>query len=352
LTNGRHFVTVPSVVHTSDKRPGDQMEAEMRQQPHVLAALEARREELAGVLRSVLPDPLHGIVLVARGSSDHAAILGRYLLEPACGRPVGLGAPSLQTLYHAPVDYSGFLVVAVSQSGATPEIATVVERVRAAGGRTLAVTNAAGSPLAEAADAAVELGAGEERAVPATKTFTAQALAFVLLAQALGAPADGGSGEAVQAVLDDPEPAERAAEAIGDATALIAVGRGAGFPMALEVALKLKEAALLPAEGYSAADLRHGPTALVSAGFPVLALNVGGPGAEDVSELERSLRESGAALHEIAPGAALGIPAGLPEPVAALAAVVRGQQVALALARRRGLDPDAPRGLSKVTATH
>jgi glucosamine--fructose-6-phosphate aminotransferase (isomerizing) len=342
------------VVHTSGKQLGAQMEAEMREQPAVLAALEARRAELADTLRGVLPDPLHGIVLVARGSSDHAAILGRYLLEPACGRPVGLGAPSLQTLYHAPVDYSGFLVVAVSQSGATPEIATVVERVGAAGGRTLAVTNAAGSPLAEAADAAVVLGAGEELAVPATKTFTAQALAFVLLAGAFAgaAPYEGGVGEAVQAVLDDPAPAERAAEAIGDATSLIAAGRGAGFPMALEVALKLKEAALLPAEGYSSADLRHGPTALISAGFPVLALNVGGPGGEDVTELVRSLRAGAAAVHEIAPGAELGIPAGLPETLGALAAVVRGQQIALALARVRGLDPDAPRGLSKVTPTH
>jgi glutamine---fructose-6-phosphate transaminase (isomerizing) len=349
LTDGPASVTVLDVVHTSDKRLGAQMEAEMREQPQVLAALEARRDELAETLRGVLPDPLHGIVLVARGSSDHAAILGRYLLEPACGRPVGLGAPSLQTLYHAAVDYTGFLVVAVSQSGATPEIATVVDRVRSAGGRTLAVTNAAGSPLAEAADATVELGAGEERAVPATKTFTAQALAFVLLAGALGT---GGVGEAVQAVLDDPEPAERVAEAIGDATSLITVGRGAGFPMALEIALKLKEAALLPAEGYSAADLRHGPTAVISAGFPVLALNVGGPGGEDVAELVEALRADGAAVHEVAPGAALGIPAGLLEPVAALAAVVRGQQVALALARLRGLDPDAPRGLSKVTPTH
>jgi glucosamine--fructose-6-phosphate aminotransferase (isomerizing) len=338
---------------------GELMQAEMREQPAVLAALAARRDELAVTLRGVLPDPLHGIVLVARGSSDHAAIYGRYLLEPAAGRPVGLGAPSLQTLYGAAVDYSGFLVIAVSQSGATPEIATVVEHVRAAGGRTLAVTNEADSPLAHAADATVALGAGEERAVPATKTFTAQAAAFALLAEALGDGDAAGREDAwarlsgaLEAILADPGPAERAAEAIGDAATLIAVGRGAGFPMALEVALKLKEAALLPAEGYSAADLRHGPTALISAGFPVLALNAGGPGGEDVAELVRSLRAGDAAVHEIAEGAALDVPAGLPEELAALAAVVRGQQVALALARLRGLDPDAPRGLSKVTPTH
>ena len=111
---------------------GLHMASEMREQPGVLAALSARRGEIAERARAVRPDPLYGTVLVARGSSDHAAIYGRYLLEPATGRPVALAAPSLYTLYDAPADYSGFLVVAVSQSGRTPEIATVVERLTAA----------------------------------------------------------------------------------------------------------------------------------------------------------------------------------------------------------------------------
>jgi glutamine---fructose-6-phosphate transaminase (isomerizing) len=234
----------------------------------------------------------------------------------------------------------------------------MVERLAAAGARTLAVTNELDSPLAAAADAAVELRAGTEQAVPATKTFTAQALAFAILAEALG-PVSWSEDDwarlpaALEAVLADPEPAERVAAAIGDAPGLITVARGYCYPMALEAALKLKETAELLAEGYSAADLRHGPTAVVSAGFPVLAMSTSGPAASDLADLVVTLRERGAAVHEIAdrPDAELPIPAGLAEPLAAIVAVARAQQVALALARHRGLDPDAPRGLSKVTLT-
>jgi glutamine---fructose-6-phosphate transaminase (isomerizing) len=337
---------------------GRQMAAEMQEQPTVLAALAARRGEIAERVRSVRPAALHGTVLVARGSSDHAAIYGRYLLEPATGRPVALAAPSVHTLYGAPVDYSGFLVVAVSQSGRTPEIATMVDRLAAAGARTLAVTNDAASPLAAAADAAIDLRAGTEKAVPATKTFTAQALAFAIIAEALGlavaSDADWhGLPGALEAVLADPDPAEHAAAAIGDAAGLLTVARGYCYPMALEAALKLKETAELLAEGYSAADLRHGPTAVVSAGFPVLAMSTTGPAAADMIDLVASLRERGAAVHEIADrdDAELTIPSGLGEPLAAIVTVVRAQQLALALARQRGLDPDAPRGLSKVTLT-
>lgn len=337
---------------------GLQMAAEMREQPSVLAALAARRGEIAERVRSARPGTLHGTVLVARGSSDHAAIYGRYLLEPATGRPVALAAPSLHTLYGAPVDYSGFLVVAVSQSGRTPEIATLVERLSAAGARTLAVTNEADSPLAAAADAAIDLRAGTEQAVPATKTFTAQALAFAIIAEALGLAVASDADwrelpEALETVLADPDPAERVAAAIGDAAGLITVARGYCYPMALEAALKLKETAELLAEGYSAADLRHGPTAVVSAGFPVLAMSTTGPAAADITDLVADLRERGAAVHEIADraDAELPIPSGLGEPLAAIVTAVRAQQVALALARYRGLDPDAPRGLSKVTLT-
>jgi glucosamine--fructose-6-phosphate aminotransferase (isomerizing) len=335
------------------------MDAEMREQPGVLAALIARREEVAERVRAARPRPLHGTVLLARGSSDHAATFGRYLLEPATGRPVGLAAPSVHTLYGARVDYRGFLVVAVSQSGRTPEIVTVLERLKAAGARTLAITNEPDSPLADAADATVELRAGTEEAVPATKTFIAQALAFALVADALAAdPAPAADWErlpeAVEAVLADAGAPERAAASIGDAPGLLSVARGVAYPMALEIALKLKETTGLLAEGYSAADLRHGPTVVVSAGFPVLAMRLAGPAAADVGELVRDLRARGANVHEIADeeGAELPLPSGLPEPLAAIAGVVRGQQVALHLARRRGLDADAPRGLSKVTLTH
>src|SRR3954454_9936308 len=182
---------------------GELMRAEMAEQPQVLRALIARGGPRLG--------PYAGVVIVARGSSDHAAIYGRFLLELATGRPVALAAPSLFTRYGARTDASGWLVVGVSQSGKTPEIVDVVERLRAGGGKAIAITNDADSPLAAASQAVIELGAGEERAVPATKTFTAQMAAFAALAAALGdVPwADGDLPlvpEAVQRALDDPAP--------------------------------------------------------------------------------------------------------------------------------------------------
>ncbi len=154
------------------------MRTEMAEQPAVLRELIARGAPRLG--------PHSGVVIVARGSSDHAAIYGRYLLELATGRPVALAAPSLFTRYGARTDASGWLVVGVSQSGATPEIVEVVERLRATGGRAVAITNDPGSPLAAASEVVLALGAGEERAVPATKTLTAQFAAFAVLAPRSG----------------------------------------------------------------------------------------------------------------------------------------------------------------------
>src|SRR4051794_21703635 len=160
---------------------GALMAAEMAEQPAVLAALAARRPEIADEVRDIVPERLAGIVLVARGSSDYAAVYGRYLLELAVRRPVALAAPSLLTLYGARTDMSGYVAVGVSQSGRTPEIRDVLAGLGEAGACTVAVTNETDSPLARAADATLGLGAGDERAVPATKTLTAQLAAFALL---------------------------------------------------------------------------------------------------------------------------------------------------------------------------
>jgi len=332
-------------------RPGARMTAEMAEQPGVLAALLEQRGEIASSVRA-LGEPA-GVVLVARGSSDNAAIYGRYLLEPAVGRPVSLAAPSLFTLYDARVDYSGWLAIALSQSGATPEIVDVLARMRAAGARGVAITNDESSPLAEEADAVVALGAGEELAVPATKTFLAQLAAFAIVAEALGpVPWDTMEGlpDHVAAVLEGS--ARAAAEEVGDAVGMIAVGRGYLFAIALEAALKLKETALLHAEGLSAADFRHGPIAIMEHGFPVLALSAEGAAARDMADLEQRLRGR-APLLRLAPdpSAALPIPAGIPEALTPIVAVVRAQQLALEVTLARGLDPDAPPGLSKVTST-
>lgn len=334
------------------------MAAEMAEQPAVLRALAERRRGIAGVVRAALPAAPAGVVLIARGSSDNAAVYGRYALEVATGRPVALAAPSLHTLYGVKVECRGWLAVAVSQSGRTPEIVTVLRRLRAAGAVGVAITNDADSALADAADVVVALGAGDEHAVPATKTFTAQVAAFAMLAEALG-PVPWSDDDwvavpgAVETVLADGAPAARAAETIDDAPGMISVGRGFCYGVALEAALKLKETTSVLAEGYSAADLRHGPIAVVERAFPVLAFSVPGPAAADMADLTALLRDRGATVLEVSPspGAALPLPAQPAEPLLAIPATVRAQQVALALARRRGLDPDAPAGLTKVTPT-
>src|SRR3954451_2909121 len=162
------------------------MAAEMAEQPRVLGALLARRADIHARVAPLADRRPAGVVLVARGSSDNAAVYGRYLLELAVGGPVALAAPSLFTLYDARVDVRDWIVVALSQSGRTPEIVDVFERYMAAGARGVAITNAGDAPLAKAGDALVELGAGEELAVPATKTFLAQLAAFAVVAKALG----------------------------------------------------------------------------------------------------------------------------------------------------------------------
>jgi glutamine---fructose-6-phosphate transaminase (isomerizing) len=327
----------------------------MAAQPAVLGGLGDRRAELAVMLAG--PEPA-GVVIVARGSSDYAAIFARYLLEAVTGRPVALAAPSLVTLYGGEPRLDGWLALGISQSGRTPEIVTVLERYRAGGARTVALTNDPDSALAGAADVQVELGAGEERAVPATKTFTAQLAAVALVAEALGpVPWDDDDWErlpgVVEELLGDPGPAERAAEALGDADELIAVGRGYLMCVALEAALKLREATGVRAEGWSAADFRHGPVTVARGDIPLLAVSAAGPAAADVEELAKQLERSGTRVLRLAdtPEASLPYPGGLPEPLCTLPATIRAQQLALALALRRGIDPDEPPGLGKVTPT-
>jgi glucosamine--fructose-6-phosphate aminotransferase (isomerizing) len=249
---------------TPDGRSGALMAAEMAEQPRVLAALAERRAALVADVRAVLPRPPAGIVLVARGSSDNAAVYGRYALELATGRPVALAAPSLVTRYGVRGDLDGWLAVGVSQSGRTPEIVTVLRALRASGARTVAITNDREGPLAEAADATIDTAAGDERAVPATKTVTAQFAAFAALAEAAAAdpaalPWDAAAWralpDAVQRVLDDVEPVRRAAGVVGDAHGLVSAARGILLGAALEAALKLKETTGILAEGASAAGV-------------------------------------------------------------------------------------------------
>ena len=337
---------------------GERMWIEMAEQPARLEQLISRSREISERTRELAPAPMHGVTIIARGSSDHAATYGRYLLEVATGLPVSLAAPSLQTLYRVPVDYRGQLVVAVSQSGRTPEIVRTFERLRAAGGRGIAITNDPASPLGAAADAVIELGVGEELAVPATKTVTAQFVAFALLSQALGpVPFSLDDLRALPAVvaelLGEYRLAASAAEALVGASHMIVVARGFLYGAALECALKIKETCSLLADGYSSADLRHGPIAAVTRDFPVLALIGPGPAHDDLVALVSELGERQARVFTVSTdsGADVSLPAAVPEALLPIAAVVRGQQLAHALALALGRDPDRPAGLRKVTVT-
>lgn len=335
------------------------MSAEMSEQPERLAELIGRRGEIAARVAPLLRAATAGTVIVARGSSDHAATTGRYLLEMATRRPVASASPSVRTLYGTEVDYSGYAVIAVSQSGRTPEIAQVLEAAGRNGARTIAITNDASSPLAAVADAVLDLGTGPERAVPATKTVTAELVGFALIASAVSAGPSDAEWEAlpgqVAEVLDDIEPVLGLVSWFNGTRSdrLATVARGPLSGAAAETALKLQETCSLLATAFSAADLRHGPIALASSGIPVLALAHPGPGGDDVLELARELGERGAHVRLAGPvaGAVCGWAAEAPEALAAVLAVVRGQQLALELATARGLDPDSPPGLSKVTVT-
>jgi glucosamine--fructose-6-phosphate aminotransferase (isomerizing) len=337
------------------------MAREMAEQPEVIGTLLGRREEFAARLREVARAPLAGVLLIARGSSDNAAIYGRYVLEAALRRPVALAAPSLWTRYGLEEDLRGYLAVGVSQSGKTPEITDTLERVRAAGATAVAVTNDAGSPLAAIADATIDLGAGPEEAVPATKTVTAQLAAFAILADALGeAPWPDAAWDAVpraQAeVLADDAAAEAAGAAIARSSSHVQLGRGFLFAVALEGALKVAETTGLASQGFSVADFLHGPVAIARPGTSAVAYAEPGPVAQDVREAAARAREGGAELIAVGEEAGpadlrVAMPAGVPEALAPLVHVVRAQQLALHATLALGRDPDRPQGLTKVTPT-
>jgi glucosamine--fructose-6-phosphate aminotransferase (isomerizing) len=365
---------------------GAAMAAEIAQTPAVVDAALAAAGDWTGPLRAALPIPLRGVALTARGTSDHAAAFGRVLLEQALGVPAWSTAPSLATRYGLTTALEGVLAIAVSQSGRTPEIVTALERQRAGGAVTLAVTNDPDSPLAAVADVVAPLGAGVETAVPATKTFTATLLAFALAAAALDrsgrvALDAGRVSEAVSACTEQGSAVEDLAAAVAVADVAVHLGRGPLLPVAREAALKLIETTGTAQLAWSTVDVRHGPLALATPDRPVVLQHAEGPVSGDAREVVALLRDRGVPVHVVGdalgfddaagaargalgldgaagrPGAVLGealhvpVPGALPEHLRPLVHAVRLQQLALAVARARGADPDHPAGLSKVTAT-
>ena len=340
------------------------MAQEVAEQPAAIAAtLEALRP-LRGRIAD-LAQRRQQILFVARGSSDNAAIYGRYLLEVHAGRTASMAAPSVATHYRRELDLSGALVVAISQSGRTSEIVQTQDWARRCGAATIAVTNVAGSPLAEAADLAMVTKAGVEQAVPATKTFTTQLTAMAVLATALSP--DPGALDAdrdrvpaeIEKLLANRAGVSEAVRMLERTNEVLVSGRGLAYAAAVETALKLEETCLRPVRGLSYADLRHGPIAIVDPQLvSIVVAAQDGPMLEGLTELLGDLRSRGALTIGI--GGDTGFAAAadvsvagpdLPELVAPLALVVAGQLVVEGLALALGLNPDAPRGLKKVTQT-
>jgi glucosamine--fructose-6-phosphate aminotransferase (isomerizing) len=339
---------------------------EILEQPDVLARLlEGQQGSAAAVARAVRSRRVDGVFLAARGSSDNAGLYAKYLWGARNRLPVALAAPSLFSVYRTPPAIANMLVVGISQSGQSPDIVNVLAEGRAQGALTLAITNEPASPLAEAAELVLDTQAGPELAVAATKSYTAQLLAIALVSVALAGEEAAlhdlarVPGLVREALALDPV-VERLAERYRSMTQCVVLGRGYNYATAYEWALKLKELTRVFAEPYSSADFQHGPVAVASAGFPVLAVAPGGAVFPDVMALLTSLvREQRVELVAISnqeealalAHGPLRLPAGLPEWLSPLVSIVPAQLLCYHLTRAKGLDTERPRGLTKVTRT-
>lgn len=347
--------------------PGAGMAADIAEQPDGYARLlePAHTREIARVAAEICRRQPRHVVFAARGTSDHAALYGAYLSEIRLGLSAGSASPSAITAFGARPDLSQALVIGVSQSGGSADLVEVLRTARAVGALTLAVTNNPDSPLADTAELTVDIAAGPERAVAATKTYTAELLALLLLVEGVRAggaiPADELCAletlpDLAAQLLADPTPTELAYR-YRFADRMVTTGRGYGYPTAREAALKLMETSYLPALALSGADLLHGPLAMVDSDVPVLAVLGSGPGGAAMRPVLDRLVERQADVLVVGDGAApapavarISTPS-VDERHAALLDILPLQRLALALAVTRGHDPDAPRALQKVTST-
>jgi glucosamine--fructose-6-phosphate aminotransferase (isomerizing) len=340
------------------------LETELREQPAALARLLERqggRPELAAPFKR---DDVRYVLIASRGSSSNAARYAQYLLGRAHRVPVMFATPSLYTIYGQPPRLDGAVVVGISQSGASPDVASVLAEARRQGRPTIALTNDERSPLAGEADVVLPLEAGEERAVAATKTYLNSLGAVALLFAAIGD--DRVAREELERMpaaleaqialsFDTPAALDEYADTVGATV----VARGVNYGTAFEIALKIRELSGLVVEAYSPADLMHGPIAAIRPGWPVVVVAPTGPAYDSVAELLPALAERDARLLAVSDVRALldlahtplPVVPGVPEWLSPLVAVVPGQVAAMRIARLRGLDVDSPAGLHKVTLT-
>lgn len=338
---------------------------EIHEQPEVLARLLAAERPIAAALAAEMGRrEVRYVVIAARGTSDNAGRYAQYLLGSMNGLYVGLATPSLFTIYNSPPSFGNALVLGISQSGKGPDIVSVIAEARRQGALTAAITNFPASDLGQAADFVVNLQAGEEFAVAATKTYTAELAAIALLSTALRGDAEmaaaldavpGHVAATLQLHADDYCVAER----FRYMSSCVTIGRGYNYATAFELSLKLKEMTYTVVEPYSSADFLHGPLAVIGQGFPVITVAPTGRMLPEIKAFMVTAGERGAELIVISDDAEalamarvpLALPAGVPEWLSPITAIVPGQLLAMNLAHTRGFDPDRPRALSKVTET-
>src|SRR4051794_10814205 len=339
---------------------------EIREQPRALERTlseELRRlprfQRLIGKKRPRL------VVLVARGTSDNAALFGRYLLEITTGIPVSLAAPSIATIYKTPLDYRDALVVAISQSGESTDTNLVLERAREQGATTVGITNEKSSTLARLAEHTFLVRAGKERSVAATKTYTGQVLLMYLIATALGGAIRADDLERIPEFAEDALKLEPEIAALSERYRFmrhaVVVGRGFNYANAFEFALKMMETCYIVAERFSSADFLHGPIALVEPSFPVFAFAPPGVTWPSVGETLGKLKalhaevlaitDRGNSEVDASATKVIRLPRRMKEVLTPIPYIVPAQLFAAHLAAKKGLNPDQPRTLNKVTLT-
>ncbi len=339
---------------------------EIHEQPRVLEKVLTQEWAAATNFASAIRQrDIAYVLIAARGTSDNAGRYANYLFGALNGLPVGLALPSLYTLYRQPPRLRNALVIGISQSGKSPDIVSVLADARSQGALTLAITNFDDSELANHADFVLDLHAGVEKSIAATKTYTSELLTIAMLAAALNGEARLRQElervpDAIQQILAVAPEAARAAERYCYMQSCVVIGRGYNYASAVELALKLKELTYTLAEPYSRADFMHGPLALIENGFPAIVVAPSGITLAEMQAFIRMLHQREADPIVISDDAEtldlgrtrLPLAVSLPEWLSPIGAIVPGQLFAMHLAHTRGYDPDHPRGLRKVTETH